>query len=81
VRLVVALVLRFPRHAWAAVVWSSAALRVVCYAVIWLGILGLLPNSHAGSQGTPGYAPAVPDAAWTQQARDAALLDQLERRR
>lgn len=27
------------------------------------------------------YAPAVPDAVWTQQEREAALLDQLERRR
>ena len=27
------------------------------------------------------YAPAVPDAGWTQQERDAALLDHLERRR
>jgi hypothetical protein len=27
------------------------------------------------------YARAVPDAGWTQRERDAALLDQLERRR
>jgi hypothetical protein len=35
----------------------------------------------AAWRGPPGYAPAVPDAGWTRQARDVALLEQLERRR